>query len=155
MQKVMETEKQISSTGEVVEEFTDEQIDALLGQLDPLITANYLGRLTEDCYELTAFLPSESAGIAIADAWRRVPCLIRQLRAALRQREIEAQKQERERAMRIVNERIAACDRRIALNDGKGRDWNFDCWRDMSNTLRTTLGAIGTGPYATQEREGS
>jgi hypothetical protein len=79
----------MSSTREVVDGFTDEQIDTLLRTLDPLITANYLGRLTEDCYELTAFLPSESAGIEAANAWRRVPYLIRQLRAALQHREQE------------------------------------------------------------------
>jgi hypothetical protein len=79
----------MSSTREVVKGFTDEQINILLSQLDPLITANYLGRSTEDCYELTAFLPSEAAGIETANAWRRVPYLIRQLRAALRQREEE------------------------------------------------------------------
>jgi hypothetical protein len=50
---------------------------------------------------------------------------------------------ERARCMRIVEVRIAACDKQRELNDEKQRDWNYDCQVDMSNALRSTLAAIG------------
>lgn len=69
------------------------------------------------------------------------PWTANQLKSAI----LSALHNERERALRIIDERVQQCEAHVALNDQQDREHGYGCWRDIANALRHAAAAIREG----------